>query len=110
MGIFIRNKIFYLYYTLKNAINIIINPRAGPATSPIVIELPEENEFTCPADGLFPDVNSGCKAYYNCNGGQVWRYNCPPGLKFDASYGQTGSCNWEQMVDDNCNCNLVGCQ
>ena len=41
------------------------------AATPIVIELPEENEFTCPADGLFPDVNSGCRAYYNCNGGQV---------------------------------------
>lgn len=59
------------YYPVIPVYVPVINPRAGPATSPIVIELPEENEFTCPADGLFPDVNSGCKAYYNCNGGQV---------------------------------------
>ena len=42
-----------------------------PTPSPIVIDLPGEDDFTCPGDGLFPDPQSACKAYYNCNGGQV---------------------------------------
>lgn len=42
-----------------------------PTPSPIVIDLPGEDGFTCPGNGLFPDPQSGCKAYYNCNEGQV---------------------------------------
>lgn len=38
---------------------------------PIVAGLPNEEEFACPGDGLFPDPNSGCKAYFNCQGSQV---------------------------------------
>ena len=44
-----------------------------PQPSPIVIELPGETgpEYTCPGDGTFPDMESGCEQYYVCNQGKV---------------------------------------
>merc|ERR1711884_729021 len=73
-----------------------------PQPSPIVIELPGETgpEYTCPGDGTFPDMESGCEQYYVCNQGKSWKYTCPPSLLFDAV---EGVCNWSQLVDDYCN-------
>ena len=38
-----------------------------------MIELPGETgpEYTCPGDGTFPDMESGCEQYYVCNQGKV---------------------------------------
>ena len=42
-----------------------------PKPEPIVVDFVDEEDFVCPGDGLFPDPNSGCKAYFNCLGEQV---------------------------------------
>ena len=56
--------IYHIYY-LKHL--------QEPQPSPIVIELPGETgpEYTCPGDGTFPDMESGCEQYYVCNQGKV---------------------------------------
>ena len=87
-----------------------------PQPQPIVAGLPNEDDFDCTSDGLFPDPNSACRAYFNCQGDQVfkkhltiitvktilqsWRFTCPPTLKFDAT---DGVCKSGEDVDDNCN-------
>ena len=38
----------------------------------IVIGFPEDNEFKCPNDGVFPNLKSGCSTYYICKGDQVY--------------------------------------
>ena len=62
--------------------------------------VPDKDEFSCAGDGLYPDLSSHCRGYYRCSGDRLWRYNCPAGLKFDVSIG---SCNWELLVNYNCN-------
>lgn len=76
-----------------------------PMPEPIVAGLPNEEEFACPGDGLFPDPNSGCKAYFNCQGSQSWRFTCPPSLKFDAT---DNICRDGKDVSDNCNAGRTG--
>ena len=43
-----------------------------PAQS-LVINLPGETgpAYTCPGDGTFPDLESGCEEYYVCRAGRV---------------------------------------
>merc|ERR1719336_2611375 len=53
----------------------------------------------CFTDGLQPDIETGCAQYLLCGGGRVWRFTCPPGLKFDA---RIGGCNWHTEVDGSC--------
>ena len=31
----------------------------------------EEEDFTCPGDGLYPDPTSGCSSFYRCEKQQV---------------------------------------
>ena len=57
-----------VYYPLLRNVD---NEMQKPQVEPIVVGLPNEEEFVCPGDGLFPDPNSGCKAYFNCQGEQV---------------------------------------
>ena len=65
--IYIIYNIYYLQYLqyLKHL--------QEPQPAPIVIELPGETgpEYTCPGDGTFPDMESGCEQYYVCNQGKV---------------------------------------
>merc|ERR1711936_1057197 len=61
---------------------------------------PSEEEFACPGDGTYPNLQNACRSYYNCHSGEVWEVNCQPGLKFDGSIGQ---CNLGTVVDDSCN-------
>merc|ERR1711971_124781 len=72
----------------------------GLPTAPIVIDLPSPNEFECPKDGTFPNLENACDSFYVCSNENVWEYTCDPGLKFDGSIGQ---CNWSDKIDDNCN-------
>ena len=39
----------------------------------LVGDLPGDVDFICPEDGLFPDTEANCSAYYNCIGDQVER-------------------------------------
>ena len=39
-----------------------------PSVAPVVVDL---LEFDCPADGSFPDMESGCESYFVCAGGNV---------------------------------------
>ena len=39
-----------------------------PSVAPVVVDLVE---FDCPADGSFPDMESGCESYFVCAGGNV---------------------------------------
>merc|ERR1711981_632610 len=74
--------------------------RGPPGISPIVVGLPTPEEFVCPKDGTFPNLENACDSYYICSNGNVWERTCNPGLKFDGSSGQ---CNWAREVDENCN-------
>ena len=42
-------------------------------TQSLVINLPGETgpAYTCPGDGTFPDLESGCEEYYVCRAGRV---------------------------------------
>ena len=63
-----------VYYPL-NLVQVRDQEMTEPQPEPIVVGLPNEENFVCPGDGLFPDPNSGCKAYFNCQGEQVRKYN-----------------------------------
>ena len=41
-----------------------------PSVAPVVVDIVE---FDCPADGSFPDMESGCESYFVCAGGNVSR-------------------------------------
>ena len=59
--------------SIISTISTISSYPQEPQPSPIVIELPGETgpEYTCPGDGTFPDMESGCEQYYVCNQGKV---------------------------------------
>ena len=70
-------------------------PPVKPPIADVVLELPTEEEFVCPKDGMFPNLENACMSYYMCHSGKVWEVNCQPGLLFDGSIGQ---CNWDSAV------------
>ena len=41
-----------------------------PSVAPVVVDIVE---FDCPADGSFPDMESGCESYFVCARGNVSR-------------------------------------
>ena len=92
LHLFLDQGNYYFFFTFTFPSNICLDQ--------ILAMIPEADDFSCAGDGLFPDPPSACRGYFRCSGDKLWRYNCPPGLRFDASIG---SCNWELLVNDDCN-------
>ena len=42
-----------------------------PPIADVVLELPSEEEFACPGDGTYPNLQNACRSYYNCHSGEV---------------------------------------
>ena len=45
--------------------------KEAPQPQPIVIDLAEDEDFECPADGMFADQENGCESYYVCHSDKV---------------------------------------
>ena len=66
----------------------VVRAVPGLPTSPVVLELPTEQEFVCPKDGTFPNLDRACRSYYNCHSGNVRRFMCwNISVKFSSGLG-----------------------
>ena len=47
-------------------------------------------------DGLYPDLQTGCKRFYQCVSGIIYYFNCPAGTLFDS---KISACNYDYLVN-----------
>jgi len=79
--------------------NMVDNKRQGQTSAHHMMRGMTRSSFECQhkAEGLHPDVSSGCQVFYMCHeNGRSGRFTCPVGTLFSQ---QLGVCDWAKKVN-----------